>query len=310
MLFRNIGQFGKLTTRSLLRDNIISALSQAMIDAGGYYNFATGTIGFDGHNFSRLRPSYRPEYGNFRFWAGSSSDWVWESQNATYQGGAAPIQVSGVWVSGLFYAENNGGTYNHYIDYSRGGVVFTNPLPSGLNVFCQRSERAGFVYSSTSPEYRKLFNAHLRNWEDSPPGSGYDEMPQEIKAFMPAVFVDIKRSYGIPYELGSSTRMDRYTISFDIVAEDMIHYDFLMDCCVSLQSSTIAAYDSNSIYASGFYGLSYDGSLNANRLSNTQRSTSYFWKSLRFTEDAQETDSFIALPLIRGGVAIDLEVFT
>lgn len=308
-IFRGINYFGQLTTRSLIRENVVAALSQAMIDAGGYYNFATGVIGYDGQDFSQLRPSYRPEYANFRFWAGSSSNWVWETQNATYAGGVSPIIPSGIFVSGSFYPQKDGSIYDHYIDYARGGIVFTNAQPSGLNVYCPRSERAGFVYSSTSSEYRKIFNAHLRNWKGSPPGSGYDEMPQEIKAFLPAIFVDIKRADGIPYELGSSVRMDKYAISFDVIAEDMIHFDFLMDCCTSLQSNTIRGYDANTIYSSGLYGLNYDGTLNANRLSLSQRADSCFWKNLRFTEDATEMDSFIALPLIRGGIAVDLEIF-
>ena len=309
MLFRGIERFGQLTTRSLIRENIISSLSQAMIDAGGYYNFSTGTLGYGGFNFSQLRPSYRPEVSDFRFWAGNSSNWVWESQSPTYTGGAAPIQVSGIWVSGQFYYERDGGAYDHYIDYAKGGILFTNPKPSGLNVFCQHSERAGFVYPSTSPEYRKLFNAHLRNWRGSPPGSGYDEIPQEIKTFLPGIFVDIKRKEGVPYELGSAVRMDKYSVSFDIITEDMIHYDFLMDCCTSIQSNTIVGYDANQVYAGGFYGLNYDGSLNSNRLSMQQRANNYFWKNLRFTEDCFETDSFMALPVIRGEIAVDLEIF-
>lgn len=310
MLFRDIQYFGQLTTRSLIRENVMAHLSQALINAGGYYNMPTGTYGYYGNDFSQLRPSYDPQYSNFRFWAGSSSDWVWESQSPTYSNGTPPLIASGIIVSGVFYPEKNGGVYDHYIDYARGGVVFTNPQPSGLNVFCQHSERAGFVYSSTGPEYRRLFNAHLSNWQNSPPGSGYDEMPNDIKTFLPAIFIDVKRSYGIPYELGSAARMDTYTISFDVVAEDTPHYEFLMDCCVSLQTSTIKGYNSNSISSGGYYGLNLDGSLNPNRLSVDQRSQQYFWKNLRFTETASETDTFIALPLIRGGVSVDLEVFT
>ena len=308
-ILRGINYFGELTPRSIIRENIIAALSQAMIDAGGYYNLPTGTFGFDGNDWSQLRPSYRPEFENFRFWAGMSSNWVWESQNATYTGGASPLVPSGIWVSGTFYPERGGGVYDHYIDYAKGGIVFTSPKPSGLNIYCPRAERAGFIYPSTSPEYRKIFNAHLRNWQDSLPGSGYDEMPQEIKAFLPAVFIDIKRAGGIPYEMGSSIRMDRYTVSFDIITEDMIHYDFLMDCCTALQANSIKAYDPNKVYASGFYGLNYDGTLNPSGLSLTERSNDYFWKYLRFTEDSVEMDSFVALPLIRGGISVDLEVF-
>jgi len=40
-----------------------------------------------------------------------------------------------------------------------------------------------------------------------------------------------------------------------------------------------------------------------------QRSINHFWKNLRFTEDSFETDSFMALPVIRGEIAVDLEIF-
>lgn len=308
-ILRGIDHFGKLSLRSILRENIIAKISQSLIDAGGYYNLPTGTYGYEGHDLSRLRASYRPEYSNFKFWAGNSSNWVWESQNPTYTGGVAPLIPTGIWISGTFYGERSGGIYDHYIDFARGGVVFTNPQPSGLTVYCPHSERAAFVYSSTGPEYRRLFNAHLRNWQETSPGSGYDEISQDLKTFLPAIFIDIKRSYGIPYELGSSVRMDSYTVAFDVMAEDIISYDFLMDVCTSIQTETIKGYDSNPIRTSGFYGLNYDGSLNPNRLSFDQRSAQYFWKNIKFKEDAMETDSYLALPVIRASITVDLEIF-
>ena len=308
-ILRGINYFGELTTRSIIRENVIAKLSQAMIDAGGYYNFPIGGYGIDILDLSQLRASSLPGVEDFKFWAGNSSNWVWEQQNATYTGGAEPIVPSGIFVSGQFYEEKDGGIYDHYIDYARGGVVFTNPQPSGLQVFCEHSERAGFVYSLTGPEYRRVFNAHLRNWHTTAPGSGYDEISQDIKTYLPAVFVDVKRSYGVPYELGSATRMDKYLISFDVIAEDVIHYDFLMDCCTSLQTNSIIAYDPNSIRSLGLYGLNYDGTLNENRLSFDERSAQYFWKNLRFTENAIETDSYMALPVIRGSISVELEIF-
>jgi len=307
-IFRGISYFGQLTPRTIIRENIINRISQSLIDAGGYYNFTTGIIGYDGYSLAQLRPAYRQEFSNFKFWAGNSSNWVWETQNATYTGGQPPISASGIWISGIFYPENNGGVYDHYIDYARGGVVFTNPMPSGLNVFCNHSERVGFVYSSIGPEYKRIFNAHLRNWKTNPPGSGYDELPNELKAFLPAVFVDIRRDSGDPYELGSSVRLDRFNVSFDIISEDVILQDFLIDACMSLQNQTIIAYDATRVRDSGLYPLDYKGRKNPSGLSFSDRSSNYFWKNLKFDEQASEIESFIALPLIRGGVVMDLEV--
>lgn len=307
-IFRGITHFGQLTPRTIIRENVITKISQSLVDAGGYYNFATDITGYDGFSPSQLRPSYRQEFSNFRFWAGNSSNWVWETQQPTYTGGAAPITPSGVWISGTFYSENNGGIYDHYIDYARGGVVFATPKPSGLNVFCNHSERVGFIYSSMGPEYRRIFDAHLRSWKNTPPGSGYDEMSSEIKAYLPSIFIDIKRSEGDPYELGSSTRIDKFTVAFDIIAEDVILYDFLVDACISLQNQTIRGYDSNSIRNLALYPLDYKGRLNPSGLSVGARADQYFWKNIHFMEDASEIDAFIALPLIRGGVVMDLEV--
>ena len=103
--------------------------------------------------------------------------------------------------------------------------------------------------------------------------------------------------------------MDSYTVAFDVMAEDIISYDFLMDVCTSIQTETIKGYDSNPIRTSGFYGLNYDGSLNPNRLSFDQRSAQYFWKNIKFKEDAMETDSYLALPVIRASITVDLEIF-
>ncbi len=75
-----------------------------------------------------------------------------------------------------------------------------------------------------------------------------------------------------------------------------------------MQNQTIIGYDSTQIRNSGFYPLDYKGRKNPSGLSLSDRSSNYFWKNLKFKEDASEIESFIALPLIRGGVVMDLEV--
>ena len=309
MALRNINYFGQATNRTHIRENVMWMLKESFINAGGYYNISSGTLGYDGSDLSVMAASYQPEHSNFQFWKGMSHQWVWESGIIpTYTGGSDPIQVSGIYVSGVFYPSGDGGQYDHYIDYNRGGIVFTSAMPSGLNVFCDRSERATFIYPAESNEYRELLFEQLRLY-DNIPGSGLDTISPEFSSFLPAIFVKVDQSRTTPYELGSMAKFVDFRITFDIFSEDLQQLDFLRDSCLSLEGQPMKTFDVNDVSDNNKLPLDYKGRLRTgNALIRSQLLSSYPWKTGRFLENAVETKLPDIMPMMRSRVIIDFQI--
>lgn len=305
MVFRNISYFGEITERRQIRENIIWFLREQLLNMGAYYNITSGTLDYGGYDVSKLRPSYQPEYNNFQFWTGLSHQWIWESGIVPYySGGSDPIQISGVYVDGNFVPSGSSGPYEHYIDYTRGGVVFSNPISSGTEVRCYRSERAAFVYPSDSNELRQINLQHLRFVENIP-GSGIDAMPPEYKTFLPAIFVDVALNRTVPYELGSCSQFKYYTVTLDIAAEDIDRFDVLRDICINLECQSIRMFNLNDID----YPLDYLGRLNNNPKVRSELVRDHFWKVGKFKEKSSRDVQLPNIyPLKRGRVFLDFEV--
>ena len=308
MALRNINYFGEATNRTQVRENVIWMLNEAFLSAGGYYNISSGTLGYDDEDLSELTPSYQPEHSNFQFWKGMSHKWGWESGlNPTYTGGVDPIAVSGIYVSGLFYPSGDGGQYDHYVDYNRGGVVFTNPMPSGLNVFCNRSERAAFIYPSESNEFRRILTEQLRVF-DEVPGSGMDTLSPELSSYMPSIFVKIEHNKTSPYELGSASKFIDFKIIMDVFSEDLQQLDFLRDACLSLEGQPMKTFNVNEVSSNNKFPLDYKGRLRGEAQTRSQLLSSYSWKTGKFLENAQEVKMPDILPVMRSRVIIDFQI--
>lgn len=298
MALKNITYFGQATNRTQLRENLILKLKDSFIGVGGYYNIESGVVGYDGEDLSELKPSVYPGESNFKFWRGLSNDWVWESgTQINFTGGSEPIVVSGIYIDNAFYPTGIGGQYEYYVDYLRGGIRFINTaITSGTSVRVNRSERASFVYPNESNEYRQLMMEHQRFFNEAP-GSGVDSVPMHLKAFLPAVFVDIQMDRNRPYELGSSAMFKSFRVDLDIFAEDLRQFDFLRDACISLEGSTINLFDVNQVEQSGFYPLNYRGERNENPQSLSGLLDLFFWKKGKFSENIVERRNYTPYPL-------------
>jgi hypothetical protein len=309
MVFRNISFFGEVTETKQVRDNIIWYLRDQLLNLGGYINISSGTLDYTGNDVSKLRASYQPEHNNFQFWKGLSHQWVWESGlNPTYSGGSDPIRPSGVWVNGSFVGSGTAsGSYQHYIDFNRGGVIFSGAISSGTDVRCYRTERAAFVYSADSSEFRSLNLEHLRMFSFVP-GSGSDAISPEYKVHTPAIFVDTTLDHTIPYELGDVVQFKRFKITFDIAAEDGPMLDFLTDICTNMENLTFSMCDIQDVRDNQDMPLDYKGRLTPDAKVRTTLVSMYPWRQGRFLENSKCTKFPNILPLRRSRVALDFEV--
>jgi len=296
MALKNITYFGQATNRTQVRENIIWYLKDAFLNAGGYYNITSGVLILDGTGFrdsSLLEPT-----SDSRRWRGISHDWVWETGiNPSYAGGEGPFRVSGVYVEDVFYPTGTVGNYAHTVDYNQGCIVFNSPVPSGTKVWAERSERAAFVYPAESNEYRQIMYEHRRVFDDHP-GSGQDIFPQTLKAFLPAVFIDVSHKNNRAYELGSSSQRKTFGIEAQVFSEDLSQFDFLRDACISLENGAFMMFDANQVSANNAYPHTFSGTLSSE---NAQMFSGlvdlYPWKRGNFTDRVVERSQFSPLPL-------------
>ncbi len=314
MAFRNINFFGEVTERKQIRENLIWFLRDQLLTFGAYYNMGTGVVDPNNRPYSRLFPSYQPEYtgvpNKTTFFKGYSNNWVWESGVTLAFSGTEPIPASGLWVGTGFIPAASSGNYAHYIDYQRGGVVFNTAVSTGTIVNCYRTERAAFVYSSDSNELRRINTDHLKVYQqlNYPVGSGFDAVPPEYSTFLPAVFVDVKLRKTDPYELGNSIQWRHFDVTLDIVATSIDQFDILHDICTNLQNQTIWMFDVQDTLDAGKYPLDYLGRLKSDAMIRSTLLSSYPWRKGRFLEDSKEQMYAPILPVHRGTVKIGFEV--
>jgi hypothetical protein len=310
MAFKNVTYFGHASPLDQVEQNVMWFLKDGLLQVGAYYNINGSFVGYDGEQLAYLYPSYQSEHGRFQFWRGQSHQWVWESGISV--GGpivSPPIAVSGVYVSGAFYpTATTTGVYEHYVDYNRGGIVFSSPRASGLNLECHRTERAAFVYSAHSDEYRRISYNHLRAVK-SPPGSGVDTVSPENKSFLPAIFITVKRGEARPYELGDLVQWTNYNLAFDVMAQSTSDFHRLRDICLGLEEHAFTMFNVNQAAASGGgYPLDYLGRLRDSAETYTSLKTNYPWKIGRFTGPTYEEIIPQALPLHRARIVMGFEL--
>ena len=309
MVLKNVNYFGQATNRTQIRENIIWYLRDSFINAGGYYNIASGTLGFDGTDVSLLQPSHHPDKGKFQVWKGLSHEWVWETGiNATYAGGASPALVSGVYIEDVFYPTGTTGTYAFDVDYGKGAIVFKNKsFASGTKIWAERSERAAFVYPAESNEYRQIIYEHERVFND-PPGSGQDTFGSNLKAFLPAVFVDVSHGRNKAYQIGSNSHIKTFGITMEVFSEDLRQFDFLRDACIGLETQSFTMYDSNTVQSSGAYPLRYDGTLSPTPQQFSGLVDLYPWKNGSFGDLVVERKVNSPLPLQIASIKLEFEI--
>ena len=308
MLFRNVNYFGEYTARSQIRENIIWQLRESLVNIGAYYNISSGVKGYQNEDISLLKPSYRPEDSGFKLWRGLSANWIWETSTPTYTGGAPTISISGIWMNGTFLPTGTTGANEFYVDYAKGGVVFTTAKPENTQLFCNRSERVGFVYPTKSTQYKTLFVEHLRQFESYVPGSGTDAMPVELKAFLPAIFVDVTQSHGKPFQIGSVDKAQGFELVFDVVCEDPFSHDTLVDCILSLASQGTMLFDVNQSINNNKFPLDYRGALVNQSVTCLELQTLYPWKKAHMEDNFMENDGFTTLPLFKTTVTAEINI--
>lgn len=250
-----INFYGDRSITEVIEHNVIDFMRYGLLEVGAFYNISTGQLDYNGNDESILKPLSRPDITGYTMYGGKKNDWVWESGiNLKYDGGSQPIRPSGIFVNGVFYATGTtieGTGYFH--DYSRGRVVFDNPLPSSYVVTCPHTLRWVQVYSDTGPEYKSL----VYDWMDRVQSSGTINKIDH-HAYLPAVFVGLNGYRTLRgTHLGNRTKLIRAEMEFNVLANNAMEAKKIADFCHLLEEKHITAYDPNT----AIKPLDYEGRL-------------------------------------------------
>ncbi len=284
--------------------NTINFLKYGFLEVGAFYNIVISGVNTLGQEEAILSPLSIPGVANYTRYAGSKTDWIWEN-NITFKatGITAPITISGIFVNSIFYPTGTSilGT-GYYVDYARGEVVFSNPLPSGFTVRCARSQRYVNIYPQDSYEYRTLIT-DINNIFNS---SGVTAS-NETKAFLPAIFVNLDgyetlRGVG----LGSRSKVCLADIEFDIFTTNDWDRKKLQDYCYFLESKPVQCFNlSTAPKPLDYNGALVSGTLTWPILSQNYPATNpgYFKENAKVTKFSKTL-----LPIKHSRVTIGMEI--
>jgi hypothetical protein len=297
-----INFYGDPSTSEILIKNLISFIDYGLLEMGAYQNIPKDKTNYANVDISAVRPVSATGFTNYRVWRGLSHHWVHES-NVTlkFSSGTTPLIASGIYFNNTFYPTGSTITgTGYYIDFSRGQVVFANPVPSNSSVQVPRSERAVHVYPTDSNEFRKITDG----WLVANATGVYDS--NLSRAYLPAVFVDIRSFETVRgTELGSRGKSTQAEISFEIFSQNGYELNKLIDVLYMLETKTVELFDVKNSPSP----LNYRGELVRPDVNYRYLVTNYKLSEARFDEEAftYKVPNMEA-PLFRGRVTIPLRL--
>lgn len=293
--------FGNYQLQDVIEQNIITFLKYGMLEIGGFYNI------YLSDNESNLSPVFFSHTGvasNYTIWNAIKHDLVWETGVLpSYNGAGAPLPISGLYYNSNFYPTGSqvAGT-GYYVDYSRGRVIFENPLPSGSNVSMQYSVRAVQFYPIDGPEYKHF----VLDWFKRTGGSGLLNTAEQ--AYLPAVFVQIpsyKTIKGV--ELGSRTKTSKVDLQFDVFATNGDEMKRITDVLYMLETKSFGLFDIN--HSGYVWPLNERGELRLNAQTWPNLVANFGAGNVRFQEDAKMNRIYKQpLPIFHSRISLGLQV--
>lgn len=294
--------YGDSTLEDTLVKNTIGFLKQGFLELGAFYNIDKDQTGINGNDESKLLPVVSSGITNYTIYRGIKPDWVWETSGIQlkYAGGTQPYVPSGIYVNNTFYP--TGTTINgtgYYIDFSRGRVVFNNPLTSLHNVQCKYSVRAVDVLMEDSDLYRRLNS----EWRQNISATGM--INNSLFGYLPVIFVGLKGYRSYPAELGSRSKWSRGAMRFTWFANNGSEFRKIQDNLYMLEDKNVSFHNVDNIPKP----LNYRGELMSGFLTHQYLSSQYFDGTVRFLGNSKidKIQNNEILPLRKGVCVIDLE---
>lgn len=301
----NTSYYSQFSLEDQITTNVIDFLKWGLLEIGGFQTINRGQSNIYGNDASALRIVGLENIPLGKVWGSYRNDWVWES-GITTSIPSTPFSVSGIYVNNTFYTNgtNVEGT-GWYVDYSRGWIVFDNPIPSSYNIQVPRTERYIHVYNQDNPMFTEITTNYFNGQYWNQPGSGVDNVANFAKSNLPAIFVGIQNYTSDPLELGSRSKWVTATINFDIFATNPSDRKKLSDICYLLESKSFHTYNINSAPRP----LTASGTTHSNTKTWPELVNNYGNNTARFKESARLIKNNIQSgPIKHCQVTIGLEI--
>lgn len=277
--FSGVTHFGKDTPNKIIKTSLMEFLNWGFLQIGAVVNATLSSSGLYGGNQSTLRPVRDPNYTNGQVWEGFRQNWVWESGLNNN-----PIAISGVYVSGSFYP-TSGSSLPHIIDYPRGRVIFTSPIPTGSPVKVEHSYKyINVVDADTVPFFQNLqtnsFRIDSEQFSQFASGDLFKIGDTRLQPPIVAVEVPNQTSYK-PYEIGHGSWAKKRILCHVISEDGGQTADKIADIISMQEERVIFGIDTNKLATDNKFPLNYNGSIASGAMTYPQMiSGDYRWKQM------------------------------
>lgn len=306
---KGFGNVGDPTLGEIVEENLVTFINWGFVDKGAYFNIRMSSSGTYGGDQSRLKLVRDPRYSNGQVWEAFRQNWVWESGASQPE---QPIQVSGVYVNGVFRPLASGG---FHVNYPLGRVVFDSALPANSLVQAEYSPRWITAYAANNVPVLKEAQFRSFRVDDSTflyAQSGSWTQLGDARIQLPAVVVETTDTTYKPYQIGGNQYAFTDVI-FHVLAEDGKTAEKIADQISFQNEKTIFLYDVGRVVSSGRYPLTFTGSIASGALTfpdlvRLNEEGGFRWRKLRFSEANKQRGITINQNLYHRPVRMTTEV--
>jgi hypothetical protein len=301
--FRGIGSggFGGYELTDQLLYNLKYFVDWGIVNNGGYNNHNLGTESFYENDESQLKLAIDERYPSGQVWEGIGREWVWESGVTAPSGGIDPINISGIYVNGVFYPRDTSGVYAHHIDYRHGRVIFDLPQSFDDTIQVEYSSRKVFVGFADSLEFQQLLLNALEEFLTDVTPSGTPSRDHQI--WLPAIFIDLDRGKQEGLQLGGGQIKTR-TVIFHVFADNPYDRNLLMDWLDYQTRKVFWTADLNAIP----FPFDHYGDLESNVTNWLDLTSNYPWKKIRVTDGTVQKINSMNSKIFRAKVIWKVEI--
>jgi len=243
----------------ILLDNFVNFYDWGLVDAGGFYSINIPQSGIYGGDRHKLRLVDSPNYTDGQVWEGYRQNWVWEGDGNIDGVTEQPINISGVFVDGSFYANGNVDK-PFYIDYQLGRVVFDSAESTSSDVQIAYShKRVQVVPAEGISWFRQLQQNSFRNESNfQVQGSGNWLRLGQSRVQLPAIAVEVVPARDTKgFELGGGQWV-RSDVLFYVMSENHWETVNLMDTIVAQNDRTLTLFDTTKVAQSGVSPFTFE----------------------------------------------------
>lgn len=253
------------TLTNILLDNFIYFYDWGFLDSGSFYNIEIPQVDVYGGTRDQLRVAADPNYSNGQVWEGYRKNWVWESgiSGTTEQ----PINISGVFVDGAFYATGNA-QKSFFIDYPNGRVIFDDAQSTNATVKMAYSHKwLEVVPAEGVPFFRQIQQGSFYTKERFlVQNSGGWAQLGETRLQLPALAIEVNtpRSFA-PYQLGGGQWVNNEVV-FYVITENYWECNNVIDTILYQNDKTLKLFRPSEVALSGTLPFNYRNELNENAI--------------------------------------------